>query len=107
MDPSSCVCTSSGAEFTALFFLTGTRRYSDARLSDDGRRDRQHLLIELYSGLPARRRRAVVLDPHAHALANVKEPHDQAVVAMIGAFVEPVRQDQFRMAVRQKVPHYL
>ncbi|MBQ1407295.1 MAG: sodium:alanine symporter family protein [Eubacterium sp.] len=26
--------------------------------------------------------------PHAHALANVKEPHDQAVVAMIGVFVD-------------------
>ena len=26
--------------------------------------------------------------PHAHALANVKEPHDQAVVAMIGVFID-------------------
>lgn len=26
--------------------------------------------------------------PHAHALANVKEPHDQGVVAMIGVFVD-------------------
>ena len=26
--------------------------------------------------------------PHAHALANVKKPHDQGVVAMIGVFVD-------------------
>ena len=26
--------------------------------------------------------------PHAHALANVKEPHDQGVVAMIGVFID-------------------
>ncbi|MDO5564505.1 MAG: sodium:alanine symporter family protein [Eubacteriales bacterium] len=26
--------------------------------------------------------------PHAHALANVKDPHDQGVVAMIGVFVD-------------------
>ena len=26
--------------------------------------------------------------PHAHAMANVKEPHDQGVVAMIGVFVD-------------------
>ena len=26
--------------------------------------------------------------PHAHALANVKEPHDQGVVAMVGVFID-------------------
>jgi len=26
--------------------------------------------------------------PHAHALANVKDPHDQGVVAMIGVFID-------------------
>ena len=26
--------------------------------------------------------------PHAHAMANVKEPHDQGVVAMIGVFID-------------------
>ena len=28
--------------------------------------------------------------PHAHALANVKDPHDQGVVAMIGVFIDTV-----------------
>ena len=26
--------------------------------------------------------------PHAHALANVKEPHEQGVVAMVGVFID-------------------
>ena len=26
--------------------------------------------------------------PHAHALANVKDPHDQGVVAMMGVFID-------------------
>lgn len=28
--------------------------------------------------------------PHAHAMANVKDPHDQGVVAMIGVFVDTI-----------------
>ena len=28
--------------------------------------------------------------PHAHALANVKDPHDQGVVAMIGVFIDTI-----------------
>lgn len=28
--------------------------------------------------------------PHAHALANVKNPHDQGVVAMIGVFIDTI-----------------
>lgn len=26
--------------------------------------------------------------PHAHAMANVKDPHDQGVVAMLGVFID-------------------
>jgi AGCS family alanine or glycine:cation symporter len=26
--------------------------------------------------------------PHAHAMANVKDPHDQGVVAMVGVFID-------------------
>ena len=28
--------------------------------------------------------------PHAHAMANVKDPHDQGVVAMIGVFIDTI-----------------
>lgn len=28
--------------------------------------------------------------PHAHALANVKDPHDQGVVAMVGVFIDTI-----------------